>query len=332
MFGSVTVLDATANINKTYESYLKHQAKTTVMFTKPEIRNYQNTTFHVATGFKQSHSGLYSKTVNKKTIPKTAAEKLVTVREYLSLLYAILEENDDMLVVVHKDALDTFREQCTAKNITFINWGMHAGSNAWSHYNKAVVVGWYRISAHHYANQLHAGAKNYHLYEPTETQDRDIKALETSSIVEDMIQFFNRIRCRVSTDEDGNHEPVDLYLFSDDNSQSKKVIETLVVEFPSAEVIDWTVAPASTLKKKRGKVIDRADRIMNKLKLAAVTKGDVFAENIRAELGTTKAAFTKTINSEYMQKELEYYGIKNIRLEGVQGKPSVFDLSECKNL
>jgi len=331
-FGSVAILDATANINKMYDSYLKHQESSTVMFEKPEIRNYQNTTFYVAKGFPQSASGLYSKSIKGKSLPMTDSEKLKVVLGYLEMLYPVVNEDDNMLVVVHKDILPVFIEQCRMKNITFINWGNHAGSNAWSHYNKSAIIGWYRISSHHYYNQLFAGAKNYLHYEPTISYDEDATNLEYSSIMEDMIQFFNRIRCRVSTDEGGNHLPVELYMFSSDNTASKKIINGVVAEFKNATVNDWNVTPATALKKKRTKMVERADNIIAVLKREAGIKGDVRGEDIRARLGTTKVAFTKTVNSEYFKKELKHYGIKHKRLEGVSGKPLYFDFEEVKNL
>jgi len=324
-FGSVAVLDATANVNKGYEPYLRYKPDSTVMFNKPEIRDYSNVTFHVAKGFKQSKSGLYS--------GKSDSEIVQIVKDYLDLLYPLVDEDDNMLVAVHKDVLPIFMEQCRMDNITFINWGNHAGSNQWSHYNIASIIGWFRLPQHIYANMLNVGADGYANYEPElQSYDKDVTALADSTVSDDMVQFYNRIRSRVAIDTAGNCEDVDFYLFSDDASRSKSIIARMIQEFDHATVTDWNVSPATAIKKKRTKSIERADNIIAILKLEATKKEDVLAEDIRNRLGTTKQAFINTMKTKYMQDELTYFGIKYTRLESVQGKPSIFDFTETKNL
>lgn len=326
IFGSAVILDATANINKTYEVYQQYQPDTICMFHKPNIRNYSNVTMHIASGFSQSKNKLY-------TIPsaKNGGIKAV-VSEYLEAIYSVTKEEDKMLIVTYKDLLPTFREQCRVDNITFINWGMHAGSNQWSHYNKACIVGWYRIPQHIHASNMNMGAGS-HLNLFTENYDRDVSAIADSLISDDMVQFLNRVRSRISIDEDGNCEPVDFYLFTDGGSKANAIIDTVVREFDSISVKEWDVLPTiKATKKKRSKVVDRADNIIALLKKKASTKMDVLAEDIRNELGTTKPAFRKTIECEYFLSECEWFGFKIQRLETAKGRPIIFDFSESQNL
>ena len=117
---------------------------------------------------------------------------------------------------------------------------------------------------HIYANQLFAGAVNYHNYIPTTSYNTDVKELEKSSIVEDMIQFFNRIRCRVPIDEEGNHEVVDIYLFSGDNENDEDIVGRFIEQFPGCKSIEVgllreRLRPDIT---KRTNVEERTDRII----------------------------------------------------------------------
>ena len=328
VFGSTTILDATANVNKSYEVYQMYQAESTIMFDKPEIRSYKNASLHVANGFKQSKYALYDAPRKKHGAEAMAG----IVNAYLDLLYPVVDEHDQMLVVVHKDALETFKTQCRVDNITFINWGNHAGSNKWSHYNKAAVIGWFRLPPHVYANQINAGAKDYTKYVPEKTYDLDVQALADSAIADDMVQFFNRIRSRIAIDKAGNHEPVDYYMFSDNTERSESIISRMCEEFPYMTTLEWKVAPATSIKKKKLKSEERIDSIIEILKSEAKTKLDVMAEDIRSRLGTTKSAFSRILKNEYFIKECEWFGIKSKRLEKVKGKPLVFDLSEAKHL
>ena len=50
-FGSVTILDATADVSTIYDSYRTHQEETTMFYKKDEIRWYQNTTLHIVRGY-----------------------------------------------------------------------------------------------------------------------------------------------------------------------------------------------------------------------------------------------------------------------------------------
>lgn len=238
----------------------------------------------------------------------TTDEYKCKANAYLSVIYEVMDPEDNMLVVVHKDVLNLFTELNQHKKITFINWGNHAGSNAWSHYNKATIIGWFRTPQHTQASKLFAGADGYHNYEPTISYDIDVKNLENSSIVEDMVQFYNRIRCRIPIDVDGSHEPVGLYLFRDNTENDKKIVNSMIEEFPDAIVKQWEVKAGSltdTKIKKKTKVTERSDLIISELKMMREKLEDVMAETIRSKLAITKSAFSRSVGSDYFKELLE---------------------------
>jgi len=314
-FGSTVILDATADVSRVYDSYAFHQNQSTMIYTKTPIRRYENTTFHIARGYGQSKTRLYSKTYKGSTVQKSKDEILKQVKAYLQVLAKNVEPGDHMLVAVHKDVINIFRENNIHKNIEFINWGQHAGSNQWSHFNKAAVVGWYRVAQHIYANQLFAGAKDYHNYQPTTSYNTDVKELENSSIVEDMVQFFNRIRCRVPIDKDGNHEPVDIYLFSGDKDNDDDIVADVIEQFPGCKTTGWTID--GTIQpdiKKRTKIEERIDRIIHELKQQREKYDDILVKSIRDKLGMTTSVFSRIMRNDYFKQML---GENNIIIENI---------------
>ncbi len=68
------------------------------------------------------------------------------------------------------------------------------------------------------------------------------------------------------------------------------------------------------------------------MKVEAATKGDVFAEDIRAKLGTTKDAFRTAIKLDSFKADLAHYGISQTVAEKVHGHPLLFDFTDVKNL
>jgi hypothetical protein len=277
-------------------------------------------TFHIAKGFTQSKFGLYS--------AKSDIEKKNIIQGYLDMLYPITNEEDKVLVVVHKDVLQMFKEECRLNNITFINWGKHAGTNEWNQYNKAVVIGWFRLPQHYYASAINAGADGIINYlHNGNSLDAGVAELQDSLIADDMIQFFNRTRSRVSIDEDGNCESCHFYLFSDNTEKSKAIIKRMTQEFQNAKELEWSVTPATSLEKKKTKIEERADRILELLKSYKTTHRDVRTETVRDKLGITLDAFKKTVNSNYFISKLEELNIKYERAKSAKNRASFFDLS-----
>ena len=232
-FGSVVILDATAEASPIYDAHLINRDDINKIKLPIGIRDYKNATLHICHDKqrRQSKAQLVDVAIEKKTLN-------VIVDSYLSTLYPLVSDGSKLLVITFKDIEEVFRSRCKDDNIVFIHWGEHEGSNAYSDFTKAAVIGWFRKSKRKYYEDIDAILDDTNEYMAiTSSRDVDVSVMIKGGLAADFIQAFNRTRSRVAIDEDGNCAPVDFYMF-DDGSHDNPV-PIIEKEMPGINLFDW---------------------------------------------------------------------------------------------
>lgn len=297
-FGSIVVLDATAEINMIYHTRSIAQHMQTMHMKTTDPRIYSNLTINIAKGYHQSRTAIYKdETIN---IVERATE-------YLQIAKGLLISDDDrLLVITFKDFRNQMEMQNTEQHIEFTHWGNHVGKNEWSHCNKVMIVGWnYLTEEVHYNHFLHAvGNQEYsdHL------QNNDtIKNYKITQMVDDLIQAAMRCSARKTIDENGNCAHSELYMFHPDNEEGKTIISHFIREFTDAVVKAWIPEHAQIVPKK-AKSTENADLILNYLQEKSKSAIDVSIQTIISDTGLKKHTVSRTIKSEYFKQMLEQEG------------------------
>ena len=261
-FGSVVILDATADASPIYRAHLMNRDDINQIEMPVGIRNYQNATLHVCHDKqrRQSKAQLVAVAKEKKTLKSI-------VDSYLSALYPLVSDGSKLLVVTFKDIEEVFRSRCQDDNIVFIHWGIHEGTNAYSHFSKVAAIGWFRKSKRKYHEDLDAVLDDANDYcAVTSSRDSDVNMMITGGLAADFVQGFNRSRSRVAIDEEGNCAPVDFYMFDDGSHDSP--ISIITKEMPGINMVDWEPAEAYPITKST--ISDqRAERIVKWLQQQA---------------------------------------------------------------
>jgi hypothetical protein len=249
-FGSVCVLDATSTINPSYTFHQRNSDDIQFM-ERIDVRNYSNVNINVChnRNLPQSKIAIY-------TTPKKNKTLNTVVKQYLTAIEGILDPDDRLLVCTYKILVPLFKHLCPFDNVKFIHWGSSdaRGSNEFKDFNRAMAIGFFRRPQHVYNGAVLA-IKDYKFYVPTNgSVSRDAIQLKNHLSVDDMVQFFNRVRCRVSIDEEGNCEQAELYLFTGGNESVKLLMKELIEqEMPNITSSEWTVKADAELVAARNK-------------------------------------------------------------------------------
>jgi len=102
-------------------------------------------------------------------------------------------------------------------------------------------------------------------------------------------------------------------------------VSDLIQEFPDSVEKYWNVSgfmPLDQTKPTKNQV--RADRIIKELQQTRNTYDDVFVATIRKNLSIQANAFSRTINSDYFQKELEEHNIMLEPIPNTKGNQKCF--------
>jgi hypothetical protein len=236
--------------------------------------------------------------------------------------------NDKLLVVTYKNLVPLFKERCPYDNVDFIHWGSKdaRGSNVFSGYNKAMAIGWYRKPPHVYIASVMAinDFENYNSI--TGSVWSDANHLKDRLIADDMIQFFNRIRCRVAIDEEGNCSPVELYMFTGGNVRLESIItSSLKDEMPNIEIQPWTINPVKSMKRKSSKVEERADRVIEYLRGHIDRREHIDQKTVMDYFKFSSTVMKKLLQLEYFNIQLEDESIYISRVKA-RGNPVRFHL------
>ena len=286
-FGSVVVLDATSTINPSYTFHQKNSNN--IQFMKRiDNRLYKNVTVHICKNknLPQSLSALYS-------TPKKQGQLDIVVKQYLAIIEQILKPKDKLLVCTFKILVPLLKERCPFKNVKFIHWGSSAarGSNKYMKYNKAMAIGFFRKPQHIY-NGAVLSIANYEHYIPTNGSiSGDATQLRNHLIVDDHVQFFNRVRCRVSIDEEGNCKSTELYLFTEGKPQLQSTVEDLIrQEMPGITINEWHADADAELDatKKKNKLYKLAENVINWMLTVSYEFDIISQQQVMEYFGLTK--------------------------------------------
>ena len=326
-FGSVVVLDATSQVNPEYD-YRVVNGDDIIMFNRIASRNYSNVTLNICSlnGPKQSKSAIYTK-------PKREKKLKEIILAYLKVIGGILEPNDKLLVATYMDVVPLFEEHNRYKDqVKFIYWGSKdaRGSNDFEKYNKAMIIGWHRRPAHYYVSAVMAINQFDHYVNTTGSVWSDATYLKNMLIVDDMIQFFNRIKCRTAIDKNGNCDPVELYCLTGGDDEMQKVISTSIEnEMPNIVISDWKPKELKALKQKVTKAEERAENFVKYLRGNIEKYEEISLAELRQEFGLPSNIISPVINSNIFHDLLEEEGIKMTEAKG-WGNPVRFILPKHK--
>ena len=326
-FGSVVVLDATATVNPEYDfrSINNHDV---MMFNRIKSRNYSNVVLNICplNGPKQSKWAIY-------TNPKKENKLKEIVLAYLRAIGSLLDPDDKLLVATYKDVVPLFAENNPYKDqVKFIHWGGKdaRGSNDFKDFNKAIIIGWHRRPVHYYVASVMAINQVNHYVNTTGSIWSDANHLKDMLIVDDMIQFFNRVRCRTAIDKNGNCNPVELYCLTGGNYEIEEIIRTsFESEMPNIVISDWKPKEIQTLKGKVTKIEERAELFIKYLRGRIEKYGEIHLTELRQYFGLSPYSVSVVIKSDIFNNFLVEEAITMIQARG-KGNPVRFILPVCK--
>lgn len=317
-FGSAVILDATSNATPIYISHHINRDDLKLLKMPVGIRDYSNATLHICKDRNRKQSKGH---IVKQSKVKGLLNEVID--SYLELLYPLVADGSKLLVATFMDIEELFRTRCKDDNISFIHWGEHEGTNAYSHYNKAAAIGWYRKSRTKYYEDLDAVLPDTGTYQSlTSTIATDVSAMIVGGLAADFVQFFNRTRSRVAIDDKGNCAKTDFYIFSDFSSDDP--ISIIIDEMPNIKTIEWK--PVATYPIVKSTVAEqRAERIV---KFLQKHKGHTISvKRLSEHFGFSKTKFTTTFKQEQFQLQLEEFDIHMRRVKG-KGGGIYFDIPE----
>ncbi len=325
-FGTVVILDATATSTLLYKSHMQNRSDI-LMFEMPKgIRNYQYATMHIYKNknYKQSKNKLVTQAKKQKVLDQI-------IDHYLEILYNIVSDGSKILVVTFKDIVELFKTKCQNDHIKFIHWGIHEGTNSYSNFSKAAVIGLFRKSERKYIQDINAIQNNIIDYSPlTSSVAEDARAMIIGGLVSDLVQFFNRTRSRIAIDKKGNCLPTDFYIFDDGGFGS--FIPTIKQEMPGIQEAVWEpetlkLTPYPIIKKSSAD--NRAERIIKWLldHPNATINAKTILESFTGENKITQRYFKEVLKNQLFKELLDENNI-NIRIKKGRYGGTFFDIPE----
>lgn len=300
LFGSSVVLDATASINEIYKNttYYKSSNIKHIMTTDPRI--YNNFTIKIAKGYPQGRSSIYK--------GQTATEAKKILNNYTRLALSLLDSDDNLLIVTFKDIVEPLQKLLKNDDrICITNWGNHVGKNNWSHCNKVMIIGWYRMpDTEYYGNYINSmnsiKEAEYNLREHT------IKRFKNTQLVDDLVQATMRCSARKIVSTDGDCTKSEAYIFYADNAEGEMVINQYIKEFAGTKVKDWDPKQLLT-NKKVSKSTSNIDRILAYLEQELKDKDStIMNKDIIANTGLSRAIVSRTVGDKKFLEELDKHG------------------------
>lgn len=326
-FGSAVVLDATSQVNPEYE-YREANGHDIVHMTRIESRNYSNVTLNVCSfkGPKQSKTAIY-------TNPRKKNKHIEIIDCYLKVIGPILNPGDKLLVATYKSVEPLFEERNPYKNqVKFIHWGGKdaRGSNTYKDFNKAMAIGFYRKPDHSYVASVMA-IKPFDQYVTTNgSVMSDANHLKDMLIVDDMIQFFNRVKCRTAIDNIGNCNPVELYCFTGGSKLMDELIRGAITsEMPNTVFKEWEPKGLNDLQQKLSKNEERAERFIRWLRGRIDLYEEIYLSELMQEFDLKHSVVSKAINTDVFNDLLAEEGITMIKAKG-RSNPTRFILPKNK--
>mgnify|MGYP006289296753 CR=1 FL=1 len=233
------VLDATAGTNHVYKlfGHVERDDKT------EGVRNYQNVTLHVAVGH----------TVGKEAMVKEAKERC---QGLLADLETRLSKDTKALVVTHKDVEPVLKTFSPGFEMKTGHWGAVNGVNTWKDCDTIVIFGMpYKPNVltmtTWQAAQEQPMNPDVADLETKTRMDQDRSELKQGWLKTDIIQAFNRIRCRKVIDSQGNCPEAEGYIMFKSQAEADEVLKTIREEMPGIKVVfDWELTSGKKKVKK----------------------------------------------------------------------------------
>lgn len=301
LFGSSVVLDATASINEIYENTTYYKCSEIKHIATADPRVYNNFTIHIAKGHPQGKTTLYK---NQK-----ATQYKNTISNYAELALLLLSNPaDNLLIVTFKDLIEPLQKLLKKnKRISIINWGNHVGKNNWSHCNKVMIVGWYRMpNTEYYGNYINS-VNNVQVAEYNLRYDT-IKRFKDTQLVDDLVQATMRCSARKIINVNGDCAKSEVYLFYADNTEGNEIIKQYANEFKGAKVVAWNpvqMLPAQKLSQSEtniNTILDYLDKTLINSSVS-VKNSDIFKNTM-----LSKTVVNRTISTEEFAEQLTLRG------------------------
>jgi len=327
-FGSTVILDATSTINPEYDIRSLND-KNIWQIAKIPSRNYSSVNLNLCSNSraKQSKTSLYNK-------PKKDKNLNYFIDSYLGVIDSILKNGDRLLVATYKVLVPYFNDRSSyGDQVKFVHWGSSdtRGSNKFKDFNKAMVIGLFRRPKHYYLQTLSAIGPIDTYVPMNGSMVADANYLKNRLIVDDMIQFFNRVRCRTAIDAYGNCLPVELYCFTGGNEKLMELIKSSCgSEMPNIQFRDWEpkdikkITTRETANEKRA--VSFVDYLCGKIGF----EQEVYLKDLLNVFNLSSAIGTRVVNSEFFEGLLEDAGIVFIPSRGGHKNPATFVLPKSK--
>lgn len=311
LFGSSVVLDATASINEIYENTTYYKCSEIKHIVTADPRIYNNFTIHIAKGYPQGKTTLY------KGLKATQHKDIIS--NYAQLALALLDSTDNLLIVTFKDLVEPFQKLLKKnKRISITNWGNHVGKNNWSHCNKVMIVGWYRMPVTEYYGNYINSVDSVQVAANNLRYDT-IKRFKETQLVDDLVQATMRCSARKIINADGDCAKSEAYLFYADNTESDRVVKQYVNEFKGAKVVDWK--PLQLLPtQKLGQSTSNIETILNYLDKTLIDSSvSVKNSDIINNTLLSKSVVNRTVSTEEFAELLILRGFET-RIKTKQSK------------
>jgi hypothetical protein len=235
------ILDATAKANVLYKLF---GDRVEIRESAP-ARNYSNVRFHVSRGHKTGKGYIVEEA------EKAAAEIIPNLERHLSAARKVL-------IVTHKGAEPAFKQFETAFTSFTAHWGAIDGSNEWRDCDAICLV-----------SLLHRGdpwATSSYFAITGDVQDEFLgdegdqmrQEIHVGQLVSDMAQAIGRTRCRRVVDEEGNCDPVDVFLLIPDSPLGTAVVRGLLNHFHGAKQYEFHYSGTVTKAKPKASKIEDA--------------------------------------------------------------------------
>lgn len=293
-FMSQVILDATAHVNPYYLFASKSIFKNVKHIEITNPKTYKNLTFYLTSGYSQGRSSIY-KDKNK--------DLLWEVERYLEIANDILTNDDNLLILGHKNFINYMEKYSNSKQILFTYWGKHTGQNNWSHCNKIMVIGWnYLPRVEHYMTIGSAANGFENAFENIVLKYKNlIQTVSTQQIADDLIQGISRGSLRNTIDTQGNCPKTKVYLFYKSSDQSDKILNIVEKEFKACKVKQWVPKDKGSKRKAKKteitsmKIVEYVDKLLKE-------RPKIQSSKLITDLEIKKSTFHRIACSDYFEK------------------------------
>jgi hypothetical protein len=255
------ILDATAKANMLYRLFGDRVEVRSLPF---HTRSYRNVRLHVSRGHK----------TGKGYIVKNADE---AAGEIIANLSRHLNGSRKVLIVTHKDAEAAFAKYETPFQRHTAHWAAIDGSNQWRDCDAICIASLPRrpdswATSSYFA--ITGDVRDEVLGDEGDQLRRDIRI---GQVVSDVAQAIGRTRCRKVVDEDGNCDPVDVFLFVPDSEEGAEIVKGLLSEFQGCQYGELEYAGSATKTRPKASRIEEAFLVC----LRSLPTGSTTAKELR---------------------------------------------------